>query len=394
MEIVYCVDCGKKLRDHDFVRGAAYTRDKLHYCTTCRPLNAPASQPSRPPKPKTTRAPATQVPASKSRVIVAVVAGGLLVAGAILAVVTMSGSRQEPATEEASGRESAAQDALRRARTFESQNPKDLEGQVQAWKQIAPVCEKTSAAREAKQALDRAVAALERERARIEAAKKALGPPPAVTWDFEKLSGDVFRNGSGDLYNAVRMPGVDQVEGRIGKGLRLNGKSYVRIDGADVFNAPDLTVTLWIKPAGVQGRQGLISKRTDSKQSPIVLTLWEGALAFEAADPSHQWPFQVKSLALVKAEVWSHVALVARSGHGVQLYLNGTLVQEFKHDSPRCRNTDPVFIGREMFNGTNAHDGSATFTGLIDEINVWTQPLTAQEIKAQVEATAPNAKER
>lgn len=395
MEIVYCVDCGKKLRDHDFVRGAAYTRDKRHYCTTCRPLNSPSAEaPARAPKPKTPRAPAARLPKPKSRLLVAVIAGGVLLAGALIAVFVFSGRDPAPPPEDAQGNESVARDAVRRARDFESAHPKNLEGQVQAWKQVLPICEKTAFAKEARQSLDRASAALERERARVESTKKALGPPPAATWDFEKLSGDVFKNGGGDLYNAVRMPGADQVEGLIGKGLRLNGKAYVRIDGADVFNSPDLTVTLWIKPAGVQGRQGLISKRTDSKQSPVVLTLWEGALGFEAADPSSQWPFQVKSLALVKAEVWSHVAVVSRSGHGVNLYLNGTLIQEFKAESLRCRNTDPVFVGREMYNGMNAHDGTATFTGLIDEINVWTQPLSAQDIKAQYEAAAANVKER
>jgi hypothetical protein len=395
MEIVYCVDCGKKLRDHDFVRGAAYTRDKRHYCTTCRPLNAPASQaPARSPKPKTTRAAALKPAGPKSKVLVAVIAGGVLLAGAVIAVIASSAGNPAPPTEETLGRESAARDAVRRAREFETSNPKDREGHVQAWKQVLPVCEKTAYAKEAKQSLDRAVAALEKERTRLEAAKKALGPPPTATWDFERLSGDVFRNSGGDLYGAVRMPGVDQVEGVIGKGLRFNGKSYVRIDGADMFNAPDLTVTLWIKPAGVKGRQGLISKRTDSKQSPFVLSLWEGALAFEAADPSHEWPIQMRSVALVKAEVWSHVAVVARSGHGVHLYLNGMLLQEFKLDRPRCRNSDPVFVGREMFNGTDAHDGTATFTGLIDEINVWTQPLGAAEIKAQYDAAVPSAKER
>jgi len=402
MEIVYCVDCGKKLRDHDFVRGAAYTRDKRHYCTTCRPLNSPSSEaPVRAVKPKTTPFPAAKglsAARPRSSLLVAAIAGGVLLAGALIAVVVSSGKDSGPARDDAQAesakREAAAQDALGRARAFESSNPKDLEGQVQAWKNVAPVCERTASAKEARRSLDRALAALDRERARAEAAKKALGPPPAAAWDFETLSGDVFRNSGGDLYAAHRMPGADQVEGLVGRGLRLNGRSYVRIDGADVFNAPDLSVTFWMKPAGVKGRQGLISKRTDSKESPIVLSLWEGSLAFEAADPSHEWPFQVRSMALVKAEVWSHVAVVARAGRGVELYLNGTLLQEFKTDRLRCRNSDPLFVGREMFNGTNAHDGSATYTGLIDELKVWAQPLSAQEIKAQYDAAAPTAKER
>ena len=393
---MYCVDCGKKLRDHDFVRGAAYTQDKRHYCTTCRPLSTPSPAPA--PKPKTTRARAVKSPSGeRPRSLVLVAGGALLLAGVLVAVLVFRGGDPAPPAHGREGevsREAAAQDAVRRGRTFESLNPKDLEGQVQTWKQVVSVCDRTPSAGEAKQSLDRALAALDRERVRLEAAKKAQGPPPAATWDFEMVSGDVFRNSGGDLYAAVRMPGADQVEGVVGKGLRLNGKSWVRIDGADVFNAPDLSVTFWMKPAGVKGRQGLLSKRIDSKQSPIVLSLWEGALSFEAADPSHAWPYQVKSMALVKAEVWSHVGVVARAGRGVELYLNGALLTEFKSDRPRCTNRDPLFIGREMFNGTDAHDGSATYTGLIDELKVWAQPLGAQEIKAQYDAAAPAVKER
>src|SRR5688572_30211081 len=192
MEIVYCVDCGKKLRDHDFVRGAAYTRDKRHYCTTCRPLNAPSSEaPVRAAKPKTTRSPAAKGPSAarpRSPLLVAAIAGGVLLTGALIAVVVSSGKDSAPHRDdvqaESAKREAAARDALGRARAFESSNPKDLEGQVQAWKNVAPVCERTASAKEARRSLDRALAALDRERARAEAAKKALGPPPAAAWDF------------------------------------------------------------------------------------------------------------------------------------------------------------------------------------------------------------------
>jgi len=390
MEIVYCVDCGRKLREHDFVRGAAYTRNKQHYCTTCRPLDPQAAAPA--PKPKSTRSlPAARPAARNSRrpLLVAAAAGGLLLLGGAAAVVLSPGRGSTSAVDEAAARESLertkreadARDAVQRAKVFEASNPKDLDGLVQAWKKAAPLCEKTSYAKEARQSLDRAAAARDADRDRAEAAKRALGPPPAWAWDFETLDGE--------LYAGARSPGVDLVDGLVGKAVRFNGKGFLRIDAADVFNAPDLTVCLWIKPAGVKGRQGLLSKRVDSKQSPVVLSLWDGAIAFEAADESTQWPFQVRTLPLVKAGEWCHVALVARTGRGLELYLNGALVKELKIDGRRCRNSDPMFLGREMFNGSDAHDGSALYTGLLDELKVWVRPLSAPEIKAHYEAGAP-----
>src|SRR3954470_23183802 len=98
MEIVYCVDCGKKLRDHDFVRGAAYTQDKRHYCTTCRPLNPPSSEaPARAPKPKTTRARAAESPSRGRPRSALLVAGGIvLLAGALIAVVVSRAGNSAP----------------------------------------------------------------------------------------------------------------------------------------------------------------------------------------------------------------------------------------------------------------------------------------------------------
>src|SRR6185503_17685264 len=299
MEIVYCVDCGKKLRDHDFVRCAAYTREKRHYCTSCRPLD-PQAIPA--PKPKTTRAMKVKPAKSNGRWIAAAVAGFVMAAlGAVL--------------------------------LFSGKPPPQPAPEIPA----------------------------PRPRPVIEAPKLPAGPTPAVAWDFEMLSGDVFTNRGGELYAAVRVAGVDQAEGVVGKALRLNGKSFLRIDGADVFNAPDLTVAFWIKPMNVKGRQGLLSKRTDNKQSPFVLSLWDGALSFEAADESHQWTCQVKSVAVVKSDAWSHVGVVARSGRGVDIYLNGELLHEFKSNKRRCRNSDPMFVGREMYNGSDAHDGTAFY---------------------------------
>jgi len=42
-----------------------------------------------------------------------------------------------------------------------------------------------------------------------------------------------------------------------------------------------------------------------------------------------------------------------------------------------------------MFNGSDAHDGSALYAGLLDELKVWVRPLSAPEIKAHYDAGVP-----
>src|SRR5436190_12388688 len=210
MEIVYCVDCGKKLREHDFVRGAAYTRNKQHYCTTCRPLDAPAPPP--PVKPKSTRFPAPRAKATESRakLLATAAIGALLMAGIVALTIPKRPPIVSPEDIDASDRakrEIAARDAVQLAKAFELSHPKDLDGQVQAWQKAVPVCDKTASAREARAALDRVAAARDAARDRVETAKRALGPAPTLAWDFELLTGDVFDNSGG----------VDQAAGLAGK---------------------------------------------------------------------------------------------------------------------------------------------------------------------------------
>ena len=50
-EIVYCSACGTLLREREFARGLAHTRDHRPFCARCLPLHAPAPTPTLPVSP-------------------------------------------------------------------------------------------------------------------------------------------------------------------------------------------------------------------------------------------------------------------------------------------------------------------------------------------------------
>ena len=51
MEIVYCTACGTMLREKEFARGLAHTRDHRPFCARCLPLYANAPTPTLPVNP-------------------------------------------------------------------------------------------------------------------------------------------------------------------------------------------------------------------------------------------------------------------------------------------------------------------------------------------------------
>lgn len=174
--------------------------------------------------------------------------------------------------------------------------------------------------------------------------------------------------------------------------MRLDGAGWLRVDEPAVFNAPDLTAALWVKPATLRGRRGLVVKRFAGGEAPFILTQNGAALGFEATDADHHWSFNFQSPAVLKEGQWTHVAAVARRGEGVALYADGKRVAEKKNAADRIANDEPLIVGREQWGGDPATTKTAGFfAGDLDDVKVWTRALTADEIQAEA-ARRPAAK--
>ncbi|MFV2069877.1 MAG: hypothetical protein ACC645_23170 [Pirellulales bacterium] len=95
---------------------------------------------------------------------------------------------------------------------------------------------------------------------------------PVAMWSFDSTAAKTFVDSSGNGFHASVHGGVSVVpDGVRGQAARFDGTGYLEVDGADVFNAPEMTLALWLKPETVSGRRGLVAKRYTNSVAPFVL---------------------------------------------------------------------------------------------------------------------------
>jgi hypothetical protein len=223
-------------------------------------------------------------------------------------------------------------------------------------------------------------------RAAEERLKRFLGrQEPVAVWSFETLVGSRFADSSGNGFTAVPQGGVTRVaEGASGQAVRLDGTGWLRVDEPAVFNAPDITIALWVQPETLAGRRGLVAKRFAGGEAPWVISHSGASVHFEATEENGPWTFNFGSPPALQEKQWTHVAAVVQQGQGVTLYVGGREVARLANAARRAANTEPLILGREAWGGDPPKgDTPGFYIGLLDEIKIWTRPLTADEIRAE-----------
>ncbi len=219
---------------------------------------------------------------------------------------------------------------------------------------------------------------------------------PIAIWDFEKLGRDRFVDESRNGFAAKIEGGVKQVDGGIhGHAAKFDGAGYLRVDDPAVFNAPEMTVSLWVKPETVSGRRGLVSKRYLGCGCPFVVSQTQGKIHFEAAEANGPWSFNFDAPSVLEKDEWVHVTAVAAQGQGVVLYVNGQEVARKENKAVRATNYEPLILGREAWGG-DPPDAKTPgfFVGLMDEVKIWTRALTAEEVRKEFADQQPATADR
>ena len=208
---------------------------------------------------------------------------------------------------------------------------------------------------------------------------------PVAVWDFESTVGGKVEDASGNGFRAGIGSGASLVPGGVrGRAARFDGAGWLRVDEPAVFNAPDLTVALWVKPDTVAGRRGWVVKRFAGAEAPFILSQCGAGIGFEATDAEHRWSFNFQSPPVLKAGQWTHVAAVAQHGKGIFLYADGKLVAEKLNPADRMSNDEPLILGREQWGGEPPRgETPGLYAGLMDDVKVWTRALPPDEICAE-----------
>ena len=194
---------------------------------------------------------------------------------------------------------------------------------------------------------------------------------------FDDGSGDVAKDASG-TGNDGEIDGAKRVDnGKIGKALQFDGKSFVEVESSDSLEALDETVTLaaWIKPELTgSGWQGIITKGNDGAEhfellinvNGTVHTAWVFDIGRNHTNPG--------AAGTMTAGEWQHLAVTYEPGEWIT-YLNGEELNN-KTDVSGQMVPDgmPLVVGDER-------PQNRLFEGLIDEVVVFNRVLSQKEVQ-------------
>ncbi|MGE5530883.1 MAG: LamG domain-containing protein, partial [Bacteroidota bacterium] len=213
-------------------------------------------------------------------------------------------------------------------------------------------------------------------------AKLMADPGPLATWDFEKMSPRGVPDATGHGFAASVTGALTLAPGHHGQAGSFDGQTWLTVNRPDMFNLANVTLSLWIRPETVRGRQALLGKRFAGTAAPYVITLWDGAISFEACDINGKWSYNFRSPAAVKEKEWNHVAAVVEQGKGVTIYVNGAPIATKENTVERTMNMEPLIIGREAWDGVQMGHVPCYYRGLMDDVMIWGRALSAAEISA------------
>lgn len=170
------------------------------------------------------------------------------------------------------------------------------------------------------------------------------------------------------------------VPGRHGTALSFaDPEAVVRVRRRPWLNlGSQLTLEAWIFPTVADDQSRIIIAKNDEYLLRLDKRSEGGRISFfvHVGSPAVTWEPRVCSLVPPPLQRWSHVA-ATWDGANLRLYLNGELQGEVARTGRPNPNPYPVMVGN--FEYPSCHGGN--FGGLIDEVRIYEQALSAEQIR-------------
>lgn len=233
------------------------------------------------------------------------------------------------------------------------------------------------------------------------AASADAAPAPTEGWvlgyGFESMPGGIVPDRSpsglpGVLRGTAALPGTAASKSGHGRALALTSSDQQFLDVADSapLDVDHYSLTAWVRylPDIHDDRWEVLEKagaywmniRTDTRR------LRAGGF-FGGCDGriGATWRY-VDSVSSIPARTWVHIASTYDGGT-LRIYVNGQLDTSLPVTGRTCSNDEPVAIGAK--NKTSAGLVEAFFDGRIDDLRIYSQALTAAQIRAVRTAALP-----
>jgi hypothetical protein len=197
---------------------------------------------------------------------------------------------------------------------------------------------------------------------------------------FDNMSGDKIQDDSGNgSLGTLNGDAKIVKDGKYGSAVSLGGAGHVDCGNNKILNQafPGLTIEAWVNPK-VLGEQAIAVKWAWTVAGDhIGLFLFSGKGLIAVADGlTSEGGFQ--GTKAIKTNEWAHVAATWNSkDFSYQIYINGELDGSGKQNGKGVSTKSPetLKIGAQI-TGTQRY-----FTGLVDEVAIYSRVLTEEEIK-------------
>ena len=209
-------------------------------------------------------------------------------------------------------------------------------------------------------------------------------------WKMDEGVGTVAADWSGyDRHAQLGDPAPSWAVGQLGGALEFagNGDSAVYADGSFLNGLEALTVTAWIKSDVTNTDKGFIifenpaGNDDQDMRYDAAGTTGGGSnllkLGVTVATDAGDVVVQVESSNDSQTTEWQHVAMTWSSGQPLQLYLNG------KPDVPTASSDAEIGTltgASTVIIGKGGKDTSGSWDGLIDEVRIYSEALTQDDI--------------
>ena len=208
---------------------------------------------------------------------------------------------------------------------------------------------------------------------------------PLAYWRFEEISGTTATDSAAD-HDGTYKNGVTLGTAGInsnGTAVEFDGiNDYVEVPHSESLELNSGTIQLWFSTHDASKTQGLFSKDSTGFDSGGHFTglIGEGGRVVVRLQSSEQ-DFFVES-DIISSNTW-YLVTVTFGADGLKLYLNDQLVDTSEYTGGIASNLEPLVFGANQWSSGDqvADNLHSFFDGQIDEVALYTQALTLEEIQ-------------
>ena len=201
-------------------------------------------------------------------------------------------------------------------------------------------------------------------------------------WHFDESTGASAADATGSFPGVLSGTGSSFAAGGIvGNAVSLDGaqNGYVSMGNVLPFATGDFSLVVWVNTLATQGVAAVAKHESFSENGYFIAinqTGGGGQLGKATFVASEFVAMGVTSTTSVNDGAWHQIVGVYHDGGDEEIYVDGVPVEATGASEPMVPNSAPFLIGAVNSSGTP----QGGYTGLIDEVQVYDQALTASHV--------------